>query len=164
MRASRLFTNDALKLISEASQGTPRIINNLCFNALSLCRALNSKQVDGTMVSEVIADLQLTPQSREPIVAVDEIEAKQPKESKRQRKQATRLLQTMGSSSRVLLVMCVLGILGLTELRAPQSRKTDRSPLLESKGSSQRQSRRPLRPSTSQNHRQLSPHRSTKPI
>jgi type II secretory pathway predicted ATPase ExeA len=34
-----LFANDALKLIAEASQGTPRTINNLCFNALSLCRA-----------------------------------------------------------------------------------------------------------------------------
>ncbi len=67
-----LFTEDALKLITEASQGTPRTINNLCFNALSLCCALKSKQVDGSMVSKVNADLQLVPQSREPIAAVSE--------------------------------------------------------------------------------------------
>ena len=67
-----LFTEDALKLIAEASHGTPRTINNLCFNALSLCCALNRKQVDGGMVSEVIADLQLSPQSKEPVAAVGE--------------------------------------------------------------------------------------------
>jgi type II secretory pathway predicted ATPase ExeA len=58
-----LFTKDALALIAKASAGIPRTINNLCFNALSLCYALKSKQVDDSMVSEVIADLQLIPQS-----------------------------------------------------------------------------------------------------
>ena len=32
-----LFTEDALELLTEASRGIPRTINNLCFNALSLC-------------------------------------------------------------------------------------------------------------------------------
>ena len=56
-----LFARDALALIAEASQGIPRTINNLCFNALSLCCALKSKQVAESMVSEVISDLQLLP-------------------------------------------------------------------------------------------------------
>ena len=123
-----LFANDALKLITEASQGTPRTINNLCFNALSLCRALNSKQVDGTMVSEVIADLQLTPQSREPIVAVGEAEAEQPREPA-PRKLATRLMGRWAPATAVLVFMCLLNLLVLTELWFPQAHRAaeDRS-------------------------------------
>ena len=87
-----LFTKDALKLITEASQGTPRTINNLCFNALSLCCALKSKQVDGSMVAEVIADLQLTPQSREPIATTEpKLQMRSPMKLKT--KQAGRILK-----------------------------------------------------------------------
>jgi len=57
----QLFTAEALALIAEASQGIPRTINNLCFNALSLCRALKRNTVDRKMVSEILADMQLTP-------------------------------------------------------------------------------------------------------
>ena len=123
-----LFANDALKLITEASQGTPRTINNLCFNALSLCRALNSKQVDGTMVSEVIADLELTPQSREPIVAVGEADAEQPREPA-PRKLATRLMGRWAPATAVLVFMCLLNLLVLTELWFPQAHRAaeDRS-------------------------------------
>jgi hypothetical protein len=117
-----LFANDALKLITEASQGTPRTINNLCFNALSLCRALNSKQVDGTMVSEVIADLQLTPQSREPILAVGEAEAEQPREPA-PRKLATRLRGRWAPATAVLVFMCLLNLLVLTEPWFPQAHR-----------------------------------------
>lgn len=56
-----LFSDEALQLIAQASQGTPRIINNLCFNALSICRALNQSQVNRSMVEEAITDLRLTP-------------------------------------------------------------------------------------------------------
>ena len=73
-----LFTKDALGLIAEANQGVPRTINNLCFNALSLCCALKGRQVDESMMSEVIADLQLIPQSREPIAGADNVEAEEP--------------------------------------------------------------------------------------
>ncbi|MGB8031199.1 MAG: AAA family ATPase [Terracidiphilus sp.] len=58
-----LFSEDAIKLIAEASKGTPRIINNLCYNALSLCSKLKSRQVDAAMVAKVITALQLVPQS-----------------------------------------------------------------------------------------------------
>jgi hypothetical protein len=117
-----LFTNGALRLITEASQGTPRTINNLCFNALSLCRALKSKQVNGSMVSEVIADLQLIPQSREPAAAAGEVETEQPTDPE-QRKQATQLLRRWVLATAVLVVMFVLALLGLTHYWIPQVRR-----------------------------------------
>ena len=43
----------------------PRTINNLCFNALSLCYALKRKQVDGSMAAEAIGDLGLDSQRQE---------------------------------------------------------------------------------------------------
>jgi general secretion pathway protein A len=52
-----LFTGDALALIARFSQGIPRNINNLCFNALSLGYALKRKTIDGDIVREVVADL-----------------------------------------------------------------------------------------------------------
>jgi hypothetical protein len=55
-----------MRLIAQASNGTPRTINNLCFNALTLCCKLKSKEVDITMVAKVISALQLIPPSREP--------------------------------------------------------------------------------------------------
>jgi general secretion pathway protein A len=55
-----LFTKDALNQITEASQGIPRVINNLCFNTLSICCALQRKQVDVRMVAEGISDQQLS--------------------------------------------------------------------------------------------------------
>jgi type II secretory pathway predicted ATPase ExeA len=57
-----LFTAEAVSQLTAASHGIPRNINNLCFNALSLCCAMNRKQVDGAMVAEVIADQQLIPE------------------------------------------------------------------------------------------------------
>lgn len=68
-RGEPLFRKDALKLITSASQGTPRIINTLCFNSLSICCALKSKQVDRAMVAEVITDLELDQASRESAAA-----------------------------------------------------------------------------------------------
>ena len=118
-----LFKEEALTLIAEASHGIPRTINNLCFNALSLCRALKSRQVDGSMVAEVIADLQLIPQSREPIAAAVNLAAKPLREPKR-RTLAMGLLKGWAPASAMLLFMCVLSVLGLTELRTPQIRRT----------------------------------------
>ena len=53
-----LFSDQALNSIAVASEGVPRVLNNLCWNALSLCCALKRKQVDDAMVSEVLTDLQ----------------------------------------------------------------------------------------------------------
>jgi len=115
-----LFTNDALTLIAKASDGIPRTINNLCFNALSLCCALKSKQVDESMVADAITDLQLMPQSRETVAAVSDAAVEQPSEPKPP-KQAPLPLRFWVPAAAVLLIMCVLGIVGITELRVPQS-------------------------------------------
>jgi type II secretory pathway predicted ATPase ExeA len=59
-----LFTPQALQLIAEAGGGIPRVINCLCFNALSICCALKCKQVNHDMVAEVIDDLRLDSRSQ----------------------------------------------------------------------------------------------------
>jgi type II secretory pathway predicted ATPase ExeA len=54
-----LFTPDALHLILRAGKGIPRIINTLCFNALTLCLATKQKQVNAAMIAEAIGDMEL---------------------------------------------------------------------------------------------------------
>ena len=56
-----LFTGEALALIAEHSEGIPRNINNLCFNALSLGCVLKKAKIDGDILREVIGDLDLKP-------------------------------------------------------------------------------------------------------
>ncbi|MDR3413487.1 MAG: AAA family ATPase [Formivibrio sp.] len=119
-----LFTKDAFRQIAEASQGIPRTINNVCFNALSLCCALKSKQVDDSMVAEVISDLQLMPQSNASVSTAEKLAPKQPRKPQRQRP-VLELLKSWATAATMLMVMCVLGVLGLTELRTIHSRKTD---------------------------------------
>ena len=120
-----LFRGDALTLIAEASQGVPRTINNLCFNALSLCRALESRRVDASMVSEAIADLQFIPQSSAPVPAINSLVAKPSNRRKRQGL-ALGLPANWAPIAMMLLVMCVLGIFGLNQLRTSHfSRRAD---------------------------------------
>jgi general secretion pathway protein A len=64
-----LFTVGARKLIAEHSEGIPRNINNLCFNAMSLACALKRKAIDRDIIQEVIADLDLEPLREKNIVA-----------------------------------------------------------------------------------------------
>jgi len=117
----QLFTDSALESISEVSRGNPRIINNLCFNSLSICRALNRKQVDDSMVSEVIADLQLTPRSRDTIATTSGDRDEQLRELEN-RNQLSRPSIRWGLASATLLVVCTVGIFGLMEFRTFQSR------------------------------------------
>jgi general secretion pathway protein A len=116
-----LFTDDALKLIVEAGGGTPRIINNLCFNALSICCALNSKKVDASMVSEAIADLHLIPHSGEAIASTGEFATKESIESE-DPKPTRRVARFWIPAAAVLLVICVVGVLWFTGIRIPGSR------------------------------------------
>lgn len=55
-----LFTDSALALIATLSEGIPRNINNLCFNALSLGCALRRRTIDTDIVVEVLGDLDLS--------------------------------------------------------------------------------------------------------
>jgi general secretion pathway protein A len=77
-RGAPLFRKDALRRIMVASHGIPRIINNLCFNALSLCCEQKRKQVDGSMAAEAIAIQELDPESRKKITDRWEVAARQP--------------------------------------------------------------------------------------
>lgn len=59
-----LFTVEALDLIAEVGGGTPRTINNLCYNSLSLCSEMQLRQVDEDMVAKVAEDMELRRHSR----------------------------------------------------------------------------------------------------
>lgn len=53
------FTASAQLLIAEHSEGIPRNINNICFNAMSLACATKRKTIERDMIDEVMADLDL---------------------------------------------------------------------------------------------------------
>jgi general secretion pathway protein A len=54
-----LFTPEAVGLIAGQSKGIPRIVNNYCFNALSIACATQKNEVSADMVLEVARDLEL---------------------------------------------------------------------------------------------------------
>lgn len=54
-----LFTDRAGAMIAKHSEGIPRNINNLCFNALALGGALKKKVIDHEIMAEVLGDLDL---------------------------------------------------------------------------------------------------------
>jgi type II secretory pathway predicted ATPase ExeA len=55
-----LFSADACEKIARHSQGIPRNINNLCFNAMSLACAMRRTSIDTSVLDEVIDDLDLS--------------------------------------------------------------------------------------------------------
>jgi type II secretory pathway predicted ATPase ExeA len=71
--ASRLdlFTSDAIAMIYRASEGVPRLINNICDNTLLSGFAVGAKQITQKIVSEVVEELDLL----RPSIEVDETEA-----------------------------------------------------------------------------------------
>jgi type II secretory pathway predicted ATPase ExeA len=107
-----LFTREALDLITEASQGIPRTINNLCFNALSLCCALRRKQVDGAMAAEAVSDQQLILDSQQVAIASDPAQFAGREPAVRRRKAGPGWLWVPALS--VLLI-----ILGFTAFKLP---------------------------------------------
>jgi type II secretory pathway predicted ATPase ExeA len=65
--ASRpLFSDRACDLIAVHSQGVPRNINNICFNAMSLACALQKKVIGPEIVREVLQDLDLESLTKQP--------------------------------------------------------------------------------------------------
>jgi general secretion pathway protein A len=64
-----LFTAGARLMIAEHSEGIPRNINNICFNAMSIARALKRKTIDRDIIREVLADLDLESLNEETAVA-----------------------------------------------------------------------------------------------
>ena len=67
-----LFSPEALELIAIRSRGIPRLINNICFNALSLGCAMQKRQVDAGVAKEAAEELSLglsAPKLEEPLEA-----------------------------------------------------------------------------------------------
>jgi type II secretory pathway predicted ATPase ExeA len=60
-----IFTEGARSSIAQHSEGIPRNINNICFNAMSLACAMKRKSVDREIVDEVMRDLAISLRSRE---------------------------------------------------------------------------------------------------
>lgn len=56
-----MFTDHAYALIAKHSQGIPRNINNVCFNAMSLGCALGQRSIGHSVIYEVLRDLDLRP-------------------------------------------------------------------------------------------------------
>jgi general secretion pathway protein A len=61
-----LFTVAAMMMIAELSEGIPRNINNICFNALSLGCSLRQQTVDVDILQQVAADFDLASMRSEP--------------------------------------------------------------------------------------------------
>jgi len=79
-----LFTPPAIALITSASEGIPRNINNICFNSLLLGRALERQEITRQMVSDVLADLDLYSLLEEDLAGLSEADAGDGANSKRQ--------------------------------------------------------------------------------
>jgi type II secretory pathway predicted ATPase ExeA len=58
-KGAHLFTPGALGLIAEYSRGIPRVVNILCFNALSLGCAEKQNQIDAKLIKEAAKDMSL---------------------------------------------------------------------------------------------------------
>lgn len=56
-QGGELFTSEAAAAIAERSRGIPRVVNHLCFNALSLGCAMRSPQIGLEIVREAAVDL-----------------------------------------------------------------------------------------------------------
>jgi general secretion pathway protein A len=71
-----LFTPAAVKLIAEMSEGIPRNINNICFNALSLGCALKQTTIDVDAIRQVAADFDLGAMLSDPgLTGMDSVHA-----------------------------------------------------------------------------------------
>lgn len=67
-QGTELFTPGAVGLIADRSRGIPRLINNLCFGALSLGCAMQQKQITSEVVRQAALDLSLeAPRAKTPV-------------------------------------------------------------------------------------------------
>ena len=63
---SSLFSEESLAQVFEFSRGIPRIINNLCENALVSAFARQQRVISGDIIAEIAADFRLVPASSVP--------------------------------------------------------------------------------------------------
>ena len=114
-RGESLFSDGAISLIAAASGGTPRTINTLCFNSLSICRALNEKQVTRSMVQEAVGDLEFIRTADGRVVASAE---KEP--AKNEARPSARLIRPWSLAAAEVLLIAAVAAVGFA-IRAAQS-------------------------------------------
>lgn len=81
-KGAPLFSAGARALIAERSEGIPRIINNMCFCAMSYAWAMKRKSVDRDAMTEVFADLDPRPLVEKKIIEKEVLARKLPEEPK----------------------------------------------------------------------------------
>ncbi|HEX7961775.1 MAG TPA: TonB family protein [Terriglobales bacterium] len=59
--AETLFSQEALAEVAGQSQGTPRLINSICYHALLLAHAIGERRVSVMLVRQAVKDLDLAP-------------------------------------------------------------------------------------------------------
>ena len=64
-----IFTSEAIDLIYRCSQGIPRLINNLCDNAMISAFSSNTRSIDRKVIEEVAENLDLLPDRDVPLAA-----------------------------------------------------------------------------------------------
>ena len=118
-----LFTAGARASIAEYSEGIPRRINNICFNAMSLACALKQTTIDRAAVVEAVTDLELDSLIETP-PAVTEVVKEGPiqvtSEPQRLTEKAGQWLRSwvpQGAVAGVLVLAAVTGV-NKTEVRA----------------------------------------------
>lgn len=67
MKGKTPFKNNIINQIYELSGGIPRIINNICDNALLAGYAYERKEIDHLVISQVVKDLQITSSNSETV-------------------------------------------------------------------------------------------------
>jgi hypothetical protein len=66
----KLFSEKALDLICHSSKGIPRMVNILCDNSLLTAYGLSKREIDESIIKEVLADLKIEEPIEEKIHAV----------------------------------------------------------------------------------------------
>lgn len=62
--AESLFSPESLILVAEQSEGVPRVVNSLCYRALSVAYSMGERHVSAMLVRQAIRDLDLSRSSR----------------------------------------------------------------------------------------------------
>jgi type II secretory pathway predicted ATPase ExeA/phage tail protein X len=78
---TQLFTAGAIESISKLSEGIPRNINNICFQAMSLGCVYQKKTIDADIVKEVARDLEVKKERVAPKTPSPTVSSQKPRES-----------------------------------------------------------------------------------
>lgn len=93
----QLFTQEAFGVIAERSRGIPRLVNHICFNALSLGCAMRSRQIDLRIVREAAEDLSPEYPTSKPQTRSDRVANSQGQKSRAQGHAATEAAPSFAS-------------------------------------------------------------------